>query len=150
MCDTVVNIIEYVDNIVVNVNDCGDSVVLVIEENNLESTIIIEERGTRGFDNYELWKTIVGNENKTLQEYFDSFGSDALTKIVYNENLIGDINGVNATFQIQSPLKSNTEAIFVNEQLQKKINDYNIIGQTVTFMFSPNINETIVVNYIKS
>ena len=85
------------------------------------------------------------------QAQTDSLISDnsISSKYVKNEIPLGVINGINAFFTTQFPLESNSEDIFVNGQKQVKPSDYNISGQTITFTFSPNIDEVITINYIK-
>jgi hypothetical protein len=68
---------------------------------------------------------------------------------VVGETLLGNLNGINATFTIQNPLHVGSEKIFVNGNRQQKPSDYNISGQTIIFTFSPESTETILVDYIK-
>lgn len=70
-------------------------------------------------------------------------------KMVFKESVIGILNGVNATFQIQNSITPNTEQITVNGQIQKKPQDYNISRQNITFTFSPQSQEVILIDYIK-
>ncbi len=72
-----------------------------------------------------------------------------VNKNIKNETPLGTINGINAIFTTQFPLEPNSEDIFVNGQKQVKPYDYNISVQTITFTFSPNIDEVITINYIK-
>lgn len=71
-------------------------------------------------------------------------------KIVVSEQPLGDINGINAIFTTSNNLIPNSEKIYVNGNRQKKPDDYNIAGQTVTFTFSPQSTETILIDYIKT
>ena len=68
---------------------------------------------------------------------------------VFGEELAGDINGINATFTILNPLFPDSEKIYVNGNRQKKPDDYNISGQNITFTFSPQSTESILIDYIK-
>ena len=68
---------------------------------------------------------------------------------VFGEELAGDINGINATFTILNPLFPDSEKIYVNGNRQKKPDDYNISGQNITFTFSPQSTELILIDYIK-
>ena len=70
-------------------------------------------------------------------------------KYIKNETPLGAIDGINAIFTTQFSLEANSEDVFVNGQKQIKPSDYNIFGQTITFTFSPNIDEIITINYIK-
>ena len=70
-------------------------------------------------------------------------------KYIKNETPLGAIDGINAIFTTQFSLEANSEDVFVNGQKQIKPSDYNISGQTITFTFSPNIDEIITINYIK-
>ena len=72
-----------------------------------------------------------------------------VNKNIKNEIPLGTINGINAIFTTQFPLEPNSEDIFINGQKQKKPDDYNISGQTITFTFSPGVSESLVINYIK-
>ena len=75
--------------------------------------------------------------------------SDISNVIKTNQGLIGTIDGVNNIFTIPDTIVVSTEQIFSNGVLQKKPDDYNISGSTVTFTFSPNINENLTTHYIK-
>ena len=75
--------------------------------------------------------------------------SDISNVIKTNQVLIGTIDGVNNIFTIPDTIVVSTEQIFSNGVLQKKPDDYNISGSTVTFTFSPNINENLTTHYIK-
>ena len=70
-------------------------------------------------------------------------------KYIKNETPLGAIDGINAIFTTQFSLEANSEDVFVNGQKQIKPSDYNIFVQTITFTFSPNIDEIITINYIK-
>ena len=75
--------------------------------------------------------------------------SDISNVIKTNQVLIGTIDGVNNIFTIPDTIIVSTEQIFSNGVLQKKPDDYNISDSTVTFTFSPNINENLTTHYIK-
>lgn len=68
---------------------------------------------------------------------------------IIGEVPLGDINGINAIFIISNNLIPNSEKIYVNGNRQKKPDDYNISGQNITFTFSPQSTESILIDYIK-
>ena len=84
-----------------------------------------------------------------ISELINDEGYLKLEKVVTQEIPIGIIDGTNNTFSTLTPLVTSTEKIFVNGQRQRKPEDYNISGQTINFTFSPQINETILIDYIK-
>ena len=84
-----------------------------------------------------------------ISELTNDAGYLKLEKVVTQEIPIGIIDGTNNTFSTLTPLVTSTEKIFVNGQRQIKPEDYNISGQTINFTFSPQINETILIDYIK-
>ena len=84
-----------------------------------------------------------------ISELINDVGYLKLEKVVTQEIPIGIIDGTNNTFSTLTPLVTSTEKIFVNGQRQRKPEDYNISGQTINFTFSPQINETILIDYIK-
>ena len=72
-----------------------------------------------------------------------------LEEKVVNEIPTGVLNGVNSTFTTQFGVKPDSEEVYVNGNRQKKPDDYNISGQIINLTFSPQINETILIDYIK-
>lgn len=83
----------------------------------------------------------------TLNYYSES--STIISKFVFNEVPLGTIDGINSIFNTSFLLVPDTEVVFINGQKQKKPDDYNISGQTITFTFSPGIGEFLTINYIK-
>ena len=75
--------------------------------------------------------------------------SSDLPEQVTGETPLGALNGINAIFTTLNNLVTNSEEVYVNGNRQKKIDDYNISGQTITFTFSPQSTETILIDYIK-
>ena len=75
--------------------------------------------------------------------------SSIISKFIFNEIPSGIIDGINSIFNTNFLLVPDTEAVFINGQKQKKPDDYNISGQTITFTFSPGVSESLVINYIK-
>ena len=75
--------------------------------------------------------------------------SSIISKFIFNEIPSGIIDGINSIFNTNFLLVPDTEVVFINGQKQKKPDDYNISGQTITFTFSPGVSESIVINYIK-
>ena len=68
---------------------------------------------------------------------------------VIGEELVGNIDGINATFNTLNTFLPDSERLYVNGSRQKKPDDYNISGQNITFTFSPQLTETILIDYIK-
>lgn len=75
--------------------------------------------------------------------------SSIISKFIFNEIPSGIIDGINSIFNTSFLLVPDTEIVFINGQKQKKPDDYNISGQTITFTFSPGIGESLTINYIK-
>ena len=72
------------------------------------------------------------------------------TNLIYNEVPIGLINGVNSIFTSVNNFIPEKIEIYLNGFLQKIINDYQTIGtNTIQLNFSPNVGETLLINYIK-
>ena len=82
-----------------------------------------------------------------LSYYSES--STIINKFVFNEIPLGIIDGINSIFNTNFLLVPDTEVVFINGQKQKKPDDYNISGQTITFTFSPGVSESVEINYIK-
>ena len=82
-----------------------------------------------------------------ILNYYES--STSISKFIFNEIPSGIIDGINSIFNTNFLLVHDTEVVFINGQKQKKPDDYNISGQTITFTFSPGVSESIVINYIK-
>ena len=70
-------------------------------------------------------------------------------KFIYNENLIGEKNGINNIFTIQNSIIPNSEQILSNGFIINKPEDYNISGNTIILNFSPEAEEQLTINYIK-
>ena len=83
----------------------------------------------------------------TLNYYSES--STIISKFVFYEVLIVSIDCIFSIFNASFLLVPDTEVVFINGQKQKKPDDYNISGQTITFTFSPGIGESLTINYIK-
>ena len=86
--------------------------------------------------------------NWSVLNYY-SESSTIISKFIFNEIPSGIIDGINSIFNTNFLLVHDTEVVFINGQKQKKPDDYNISGQTITFTFSPGVSESIVINYIK-
>lgn len=106
-------------------------------------TLLEQINSLTDYDNIRKSKEIL----RTLAS--NSGGSVQTGIFIYQQTPVGLINGVNATFQIPNALVVDTEQIYVNGQRQKKPQDYNISGQVINFAFSPNVQETILIDYIK-
>ena len=72
-----------------------------------------------------------------------------LEEKVVNEIPTGVLDGSNAVFTSQFGVKPDSEEVYVNGNRQKKPDDYNISGQVITLTFSPQLTETILIDYIK-
>ena len=86
--------------------------------------------------------------NWSVLNYY-SESSTIISKFIFNEIPSGIIDGINSIFNTNFLLVPDTEVVFINGQKQKKPDDYNISGQTITFTFSPGVSESIAINYIK-
>ena len=105
--------------------------------------------------------TIINNVHNNLQglnegnfihltlEEKERFDNSVQQDIVNNEIPFGPLNGINAIFTTQFSVKPGSEEVYVNGVRQKTPDDYSISGQTITFLFSPQINEEILIDYIK-
>lgn len=96
---------------------------------------------------------IIGADNKVinLAPSLLSLVNSALQpeQQIIGETPLGDVNGINAIFTTINNLIPNSEEVYVNGSRQKKPDDYNISGQNITFTFSPQLTETILIDYIK-
>jgi len=73
-----------------------------------------------------------------------------ISDFVFDEIPSGTINGSNATFTSAYPFDSTTITIFLNGLNQLKLNDFNTSGtQTIIFYTSPQVGDTITINYLK-
>lgn len=73
------------------------------------------------------------------------------TKFVFNESPSGLINGINATFSTANQFIPESLTIEVNGLRQKLVNDYTVSGGlNINFLISPQIGDSILVNYIKA
>lgn len=70
---------------------------------------------------------------------------------VFREVPSGAIDGANATYTTAFSFIPETLEVYYNGVLQKPVNDYIASGgNTITFTFSPESPDTIMVNYIKA
>lgn len=95
---------------------------------------------------------IINNNYNYSNKKFNFFLLESENNIsdnISNEILTGVINGVNSTFTVLNPLIANSEKLYVNGNRQKKPDDYNITGQVINLTFSPQLNETLLIDYIK-
>jgi hypothetical protein len=75
-------------------------------------------------------------------------GSGDIGTIVTREEPTGAIDGTNTTFNLSHQPKPNSEEVYLNGLLQEPNgNDYNITGQTITFMQAPLSENRIRVSY---
>lgn len=96
--------------------------------------------------------------NKFIEYITDSFGNFLEPTIPtlpvsyeeITEELIGVINGVNATFTTTFNFNPDTTIVFINGVKQKKPAHYNTIGfNTVIFSDSPLVGDILEINYVK-
>lgn len=72
--------------------------------------------------------------------------------LVWNEKLLGDVDGVNTNFSTSYSLSSSeTLMVFVNGVLQEagEESDFIVSGNTITFNTPPTINSKIIATYTK-
>ena len=109
--------------------------------------------GITGLTNTDGNLVITGADNKVinLAPALLSLVNSALQpeQQIIGETPLGDVNGINAIFTTINNLIPNSEEVYVNGSRQKKPDDYNISGQNITFTFSPQLTETILIDYIK-
>lgn len=79
----------------------------------------------------------------------DRFDDDGLGEFPNNSQiLIGVINGSNNIFKSPDRFDVKNVSVFVNGIKQNIITDYQISNNnTIIFTFSPNVGETLVINY---
>lgn len=66
------------------------------------------------------------------------------------EELLGTINGSNATFTTTQNFDSDTTIVFINGVKQKKPTHYNTFGtNTIMFYDSPQVGDILEINYVK-
>jgi hypothetical protein len=71
-------------------------------------------------------------------------------KFVFGEPPAGSINGSNATFTAANQFIPESLTVEVNGLTQKLVNDYTVSGGlTITFLVSPVVGDSILLNYIK-
>lgn len=72
------------------------------------------------------------------------------SKIVTREPANGTIDGVNMVFTLAYPIVPGSECVYLNGILMDEGagNDYTISGQVITFLYPPEINDKLRVNYI--
>ena len=95
--------------------------------------------------------------NKFIEYITDSFGNyfEATVPSISSyeeitEELIGVINGVNATFTTTFNFNPDTTIVFINGIKQKKPTHYNTVGNnTVLFADSPLVGDILEINYVK-
>ena len=71
---------------------------------------------------------------------------------VTREEPSGLINGVNTVFTVVNTIVIGTESVFINGILldEAAINDYTIVGSTITFVDPPEVGDKILVSYLKT
>lgn len=104
--------------------------------------------------------------NTSLQGGFDLVTTDAVTfrYKVYDANavtedtlftqVVGEVptgtkDGVNTVFTLASTSIEGTEKVFVNGVRYMYLSDYTIVGNQITFVRAPQIEENILVDYVK-
>jgi hypothetical protein len=85
------------------------------------------EQGTNGLSAYELWISIPGNEDKTLEEFFQSLvGSVDSSEVEMLQEQINDLKLMNDAFQFSIWLDS--------------VQDTFVSGDTYPYMYIPVLN----------
>jgi hypothetical protein len=126
---------------------------LNVNQNDLcvQHRITVAELGKRGFDGrsaYEVWLSL-GNAG-TPQDFINSLNGGSVDSIK-NEIPQGLINGTNNTFTSLENFIPESVEVFLNGLKQQKIIEFQTTGSnTITLSVSPNTNEIVSINYIKS
>ena len=89
----------------------------------------------------------VSSMDAATKQYVDDATSGM---VVTREVPTGDVNGSNMEFVLANTPNVGTEQVFVNGTLQQSGSgkDYLISGDTITFSYSPQSGDIILVNYI--
>lgn len=94
----------------------------------------------------EYFEVLQGGVNKKVT------GTQLLTLVgtgvfVDGETPTGDIDDVNADFDIANTPVSGSVKVFLNGIRMKETDDYTISGTTITFVTPPTTGDTIVCDY---
>ena len=77
-------------------------------------------------------------------------GPSGVLQYVANEVLTGAINGSNASFLSAFDFQPESVCVFVNGLAQRKIADFNTSGtRSIIFVESPEVNDSIFINYLR-
>lgn len=141
------NIIEY--NNKLNVKENKNLTKFIIKENNSLIKFNIKEYfGKDGKNNFQLWQELPGNENKTLEDYFNTINSDRENNLIIGEVPIGIIDGQNSIFQSRNLFDVSSLEIFSNGLKLFITEDYNTYDSKFIYLnFSPQTGEIITINY---
>ncbi len=141
------NIIEY--NNKLNVKENKNLTKFIIKENNSLIKFNIKEYfGKDGKNNFQLWQELPGNENKTLEDYFNTINSDRENNLIIGEVPIGIIDGQNSIFQSRNLFDVSSLEIFSNGLKLFITEDYNTYDSKFIYLnFSPQTGVIITINY---
>lgn len=101
----------------------------------------------------EIEKAVFELEGKVSKLENKATNGQAITAddFIYDEIPVGLINGVNASFISLFDFIPETVEVFLNGIKQIRVTDFNTSGSRyISLSFSPNINETISINYLKA
>lgn len=142
----------------------------VLPAANIQGTVAVANGGT-GQSSYTDGQLLIGNSTgNTLTKTTLTAGTGititngagsitiqtsgavyGATNFVTREVPTGAINGANTTFTLANTPTSGSEEVYVNGVLQNagSGNDYTISTNTITFLWTPQTGDVIVVNYRK-
>lgn len=73
-----------------------------------------------------------------------------LTELVLNEQLAGQVDGINTHFTLQNlPASTSSVMIWMNGQLLTTTQDYNVTGSNVEFIVAPQADDVLLAMYSK-
>ena len=145
-----IEVSELVEVINITVDEINESVNIIVTEISTPISLQVSEMGAQGLQGLSAYQIAVNNGFVgTEAQWLLSLQATGQIKI-YQEVPTGLLNGINATFTTLFNFVSGTLEIFLNGQLQKIVNDYQLIGNnTINLNTSPTAGENILINYIK-
>ena len=90
----------------------------------------------------------------TPPEYDDLITVDYLKSVpltgIYHFNItpVGDIDGINTIFTVSSDIEPPTSRVYLNGVRQFLSTEYTVLGNTITFVIAPEVDDIIIVDYI--
>ena len=145
-----IQVSEIVEVINITVDETTESVNIIVTEVSTPINLEVSEMGSQGMQGLSAYQIAVNNGFVGTQaQWLLSLQSGGQIKI-YQEVPTGLLNGINATFTTLFNFVSGTVEVFLNGQLQKIVNDYQLVGNnTINLSISPMTGENILINYIK-